>query len=56
MDVFAFIQQHSKSLEQQAAFLRCYMEIFEVLLLFIRASREENTYHLVTSKLKIFKA
>ena len=36
------IKQFDEGLNYQAKFLRNYMKMFEVLLLFIRASREEN--------------
>ena len=40
--LFHCIELHDQSLTQQAKFLRNYMRMFEVLLLFNRASREEN--------------
>ena len=40
--LFHCIELHDQSLMQQAKFLRNYMRMFEVLLLFNRASREEN--------------
>ena len=36
------IKQFDEGLNYQAKFFRNYMKMFEVLLLFIRASREEN--------------
>ena len=48
------IKQFDEGLNYQAKFLRNYMKMFEVLLLFIRASREENwELHLASLELMI---
>ena len=48
------IKQFDEDLNYQAKFLRNYMKMFEVLLLFIRASREENwELHLTSLELMI---
>lgn len=40
--LFQQIESHGESFKNQALFLRKYMDMFEILLLFQRASREEN--------------
>ena len=54
MDYLKKIKQFDEGLNCQAKFLRNYMKMFEVLLLFIRASREENwELHLASLELMI---
>ena len=48
------IKRFDEGLNYEAKFLRNYMKMFEVLLLFIRASREENwELHLASLELMI---
>ena len=48
------IKQFDEGLNYQAKFLRNYMKMFEVLLLFKRASRKENwELHLASLELMI---
>ena len=48
------IKKFDEGLNYQARFLRNYMKVFEVLLLFIRASREETwELHLASLELMI---
>ena len=54
MDYLKKIKQFDEGLNCQAKFLRNYMKMFEVLLLFIRASLEENwELHLESLELMI---
>ena len=54
MDYLKKIKQFDEGLNYQAKFLRNYMKMFEVLLLFIRASLEENwELHLASLELMI---
>ena len=53
-DYLKKIKQFDEGLNYQAKFLRNYMNMFEVLLLFIQASRKENwELHLTSLELMI---